>query len=453
MLNISSNNISDKFSRSSFSTLTTVEQKVSKRVLIRLSIGTLIGFIILCFLPWTQNIRSIGSVTTLKPDQRPQTLHSIIAGRIEKWYVQEGDFVKKGDTIVKISEIKDAYFDDELLSRTQNQLKLKEQAVDSYGEKIKAQENQLKALSMQRSLLTEQQKIKLQQTELKVQNDSTAYVAARVSYLTAKEQFNRIDSLYKIGLKSLIDLEGRNLKMQQAKAYEVEAKNKWLNSKNDLIALQLELYNIQTKFENDQAKIQSERFTTMTDKYDAESMVNKLKNQYTNYEVRSGLYFITAPQDGYITKTFVNGLGETIKEGDQLMSIMPTNYDLAVAIYVDPIDLPLLDKGQHVRIQFDGWPAIVFSGWPNVSYGTYGGRVYAIDQFISENGKYRILVEPDPNDHPWPKALRFGSGTKSMILLQDVPIWYELWRKINGFPPNYYKPVDGTSKDDKKEKK
>ncbi|TNE96561.1 MAG: HlyD family efflux transporter periplasmic adaptor subunit, partial [Bacteroidetes bacterium] len=263
----------------------------------------------------------------------------------------------------------------------------------------------------------------------------------------------RIDSLYKIGLKSLIDLEGRNLKMQQTKAYEVEAKNKWLNSKNDLIALQLELYNIQTKFENEQAKIQSERFTTMTDKYDAESMVNKLKNQYTNYEVRSGLYFITAPQDGYITKTFVNGLGETIKEGDQLMSIMPTNYDLAVAIYVDPIDLPLLDKGQHVRIQFDGWPAIVFSGWPNVSYGTYGGRVYAIDQFISENGKYRILVEPDPNDHPWPKALRFGSGTKSMILLQDVPIWYELWRKINGFPPNYYKPVDGTSKDDKKEKK
>ena len=128
---------------------------------------------------------------------------------------------------------------------------------------------------------------------------------------------------------------------------------------------------------------------------------------------------------------------------------MPSNYQLVVALYVEPIDLPLLEKGQHVRVQFDGWPAIVFSGWPNVSYGTYGGRIYAIDQFTSANGKYRVLVEPDPSDHPWPKALRFGGGTKSMILLKEVPIWYELWRKINGFPPDYYKPHDGNQEDKK----
>lgn len=438
MLNISGNSIQQKFSKSSYSALTTVESKTSKRVLLKIIYGTMIGFLVLCFLPWTQNIRSNGHVTTLKPEHRPQTIHSIIGGRIEKWYVQEGDYVEKGDTILKISEIKDAYFDDQLLSRTENQLELKEQTVESYESKIQAQEDQLKALSLQRGLLTEQQRIKLQQTKLKVQNDSTAYVAAKIAYQTAREQYSRMDSLYKIGLKSLIDLEGRNLKMQESKAYEVEAKNKWLNSKNDLISLQLELSNIQTKYQNDLAKVQSEKFTTISDKYDAESTVNKLKNQYTNYEVRSGLYVITAPQDGYITKTFVNGIGETLKEGDAVLSIMPTTYQLAVAIYVDPIDLPLLNKGQHVRIQFDGWPAIVFSGWPNASYGTYGGRIYAIDQFISDNGKYRILVEPEPGDHPWPTALRYGGGTKSMILLKDVPIWYELWRKINGFPPDFY---------------
>jgi membrane fusion protein, adhesin transport system len=108
-------------------------------------------------------------------------------------------------------------------------------------------------------------------------------------------------------------------------------------------------------------------------------------------------------------------------------------------MYVDPIDLPLIEKKQEVRIQFDGWPAIVFSGWPNTSYGTYGGRVFAIDNFISNNGKYRLMVSPDPNDHPWPDALRVGAGTFNMLLLKDVPIWYELWRQINGFPPDYYK--------------
>jgi hypothetical protein len=110
-------------------------------------------------------------------------------------------------------------------------------------------------------------------------------------------------------------------------------------------------------------------------------------------------------------------------------------------MYIKPIDLPLIEKGSPVRIQFDGWPAIVFSGWPNTSYGTYGGKVFAIDNFISDNGKYRVLVAPDPNDHEWPTALRVGAGANNMLLLKDVPIWYELWRQINGFPPDYYKPV------------
>ena len=118
---------------------------------------------------------------------------------------------------------------------------------------------------------------------------------------------------------------------------------------------------------------------------------------------------------------------------------MPANYELAVEMYVKPIDLPLLEKGQQVRLQFDGWPAIVFSGWPNTSYGTYGGEVFAIDNFISENGMFRVLVAPDPDDYQWPSALRVGTGANNLVLLKNVPVWYELWRQINGFPPDYYK--------------
>ena len=129
---------------------------------------------------------------------------------------------------------------------------------------------------------------------------------------------------------------------------------------------------------------------------------------------------------------------------------MPTQYDLAVETYVEPIDLPLLNIGEKVRIQFDGWPAIVFSGWPNVSYGTYGGKIVAIENFISDNGKYRVLLAPENENNTWPEAIRVGSGAKTMALLNDVPIWFELWRKLNGFPPNYYKPAQQDS--DKKTK-
>ncbi|MFM7234164.1 MAG: biotin attachment protein, partial [Flavobacteriales bacterium] len=132
------------------------------------------------------------------------------------------------------------------------------------------------------------------------------------------------------------------------------------------------------------------------------------------------------------------GVGETIKEGEEIVTLMPANYQLAVELMIKPIDYPLLSKGQKVRFIFDGWPAFVFSGWPGASAGTYGGLVVAIDNFTNEKGEYRILVAPDPNDVAWPPGIRVGAGARGMALLNDVPLGYELWRQFNGFPPNYY---------------
>lgn len=169
-----------------------------------------------------------------------------------------------------------------------------------------------------------------------------------------------------------------------------------------------------------------------------------------NYTVRAGNYFVTAPQNGYITKAVVTGLGETVKEGDPLVSVMPAGQALAVELYVRPMDMPLINKDQKVRFMFDGWPSVVFSGWPNTSYGTFGGKVVAIDNFISPNSKYRILVGPDEADRPWPNALRVGGGAVGFALMKDVPIWYELWRQINGFPADLYtepgKEAQGSTK-------
>jgi hypothetical protein len=181
--------------------------------------------------------------------------------------------------------------------------------------------------------------------------------------------------------------------------------------------------------------------------YDTEAQVTKLQSQFAGYSQRSGFYFITSPADGYVTRAIKTGIGETIKEGEEIVSLMPANYELAVELMVKPIDYPLLSNGQKVRFIFDGWPAFVFSGWPGASAGTYGGVVVAIDNFTNDQGEYRILVGPDPADVPWPTGIRVGAGARGMALLQDVPLGYELWRQFNGFPPNYYKA------DEVKEKK
>lgn len=439
MLNISHNSIKDKEYLEQLSSFRVLAARVNDRKLI--TVLYVIGAImlIILFLPWTQNIRSNAMVTALKPNQRPQTIHSIIAGRIEKWYVQEGQFVKQGDTILFISETKEEYLDPNLVGNTQQQIKSKEFAVQSYMEKVKANDSQIDAMLNSLTLKLEQAENKLIQANLKVQSDSVDLSAAQLNYKIANEQLLRMEELYKEGLKSLTELETRRLKVQETQSKVISQENKYISSKNEIINAKLELQSITADYKDKIAKSEAEKFATLSSMYDAEATVSKLQNQFINYSIRSGMYYILAPQDGYITQAIQSGIGETIKEGAEIISIMPADYELAIEMYVNPMDIPLLEKGQHVQILFDGWPAVIFSGWPGITYGTYGGEIVAIDNYISANGKYRVLVAHDEGYPAWPKEIRLGAGARSLTLLKEVPVWYELWRQINGFPPDYYK--------------
>jgi adhesin transport system membrane fusion protein len=438
MLNISLNSVSKSIDKKSFKSLNVFQPKKRKRKKRILFTVLIVLIILILFLPWTQNIQAKGYVTSLQPEQRPQSIVSLISGRIDKWYVQEGDFVKKGDTIIFISEIKDEYFDPNLLQRTQEQITAKESSVNSYMEKVKALDSQVDALNKNLQLKLEQNRNKLKQAGLKVTADSIDLYAARINERIADQQYERFVKLYEEGLKSKTDLENRNLKLQETKAKTISLESKLLSARNDVINARVQLNSTRADFQNKISKAESDKFSTLSSMYDAEASVTKLQNQYSNYNIRTGYYYIRAPQDGYITKAILNGIGETIKEGERILTIMPATYQLAIEMYVKPLDLPLLNKGQEIRIQFDGWPAIIFSGWPGVSTGTFGGSVVAIDNFTSDNGLYRVLVAPDKDAAPWPSGLRVGAGARSFALLNDVPVYYELWRQINGFPPDYY---------------
>ena len=435
------NSVNRHVDHEGLSTLKSVEERHSGRVLLRLLLFFSVLFLVVLFLPWTQHIRASGDVTTLQPNQRPQTVQSVIGGQIERWYVREGAFVNAGDTILHLTETKDEYFDTSLLDRTRQQVMAKEMSVRSYEAKVNALNDQMSALRESGRLKTEQARNKVQQALLKVSSDSINLEAIRLNTKIVREQYERMEELYEEGLKSLTDLENRRVKFQEAEAKLIEAQNKLLTSQNEVINARVELGAIQAKLRDDLAKASSDQYSALSGQFDAEAGVAKLENQFSNYQRRTDMYYLTAPQAGYVTEILSAGIGETLKAGDKVITIMPSEYELAVEIYVKPIDLPLIEQEQEVMIQFDGWPAIVFSGWPNTSYGTFRGRVVAVDRIINANGRYRVMVAPDPNDEPWPDALRVGAGATSLILLKDVPIWYEIWRKINGFPADLYTPV------------
>lgn len=443
MLNITNNRIDKWVDLEKYKSSKVFEDNKSYQNIKRTIWAFSILLFVLLFLPWTQNVSGTGSVTTLKPNQRPQTIHTTIAGRIEKWHVNEGDYVKKGDTILFISEIKEDYLDPNLVENTGNQVKAKESAVTSYEGKVKALEMQMNAIENEKNLKYKQAQNKLKQSYLKVKSDSIDFEATKTQLKIAKTQFNRSVNLNKEGLKPLTDVEEKRMKLQETEAKIVTQENKYISSQNEVLNATMELNRIIAEYAEKNAKASSDKQTALSSQFDTEAQVNKLKNQYTNYQIRNGMYYILAPQNGYVNRALQSGIGETLKEGTPIVSIMPSEFDIAVETYVSPVDFPLIHKGEKVRVWFDGWPSIVFSGWPGASYGTFGGVIVAKENFISQNGKYRILIAPDDSEKKWPKELSIGAGTQTIALLDNVPIWFEIWRTLNGFPPNFYNPASG----------
>ena len=404
-------------------------------------LGILLLTLLIMFLPWTQNIRAKGIVTTLRQEQRPQQLNSIIAGTAIKWFVKEGDFVHAGDTILQLGEVKVDYFDPQLLERTEQQIQAKQQTIDGYKNKAQATVTQSEALKQARELKLQSLDNKIAQQQFKVKSDEADLIAANNELETYKRQIDAAKLMLDSGAISLIDFERRKINYQNAIAKSNSASNKLLQSKQELTILGIDQRSAIQEYTDKIAKADGDRFSTLSDAASTEAEVSKLQNQYSNYDARNKLYYIIAPQSGQVTKAKKAGLGEFIKEGEMIIEIVPDNIQYAVELFVEPMDLPLINIGQKVRFVFDGFPAIVFSGWPGSSYGTFGGKVSAVETSVSENGKFRVLVTEDKDDRKWPPQLRMGGGASGIALLKDVRIYYEIWRTINGFPPEYYTPA------------
>jgi multidrug efflux pump subunit AcrA (membrane-fusion protein) len=405
-----------------------------------------LSFLIACmFLPWQQNVQGYGKITPFMPQDRPQSVNSILAGRIEKWNVREGQQVNKGDTLLIISEVKEKFFDPQILARTNTQIENKMDAVKSKQEKINALQKQVGALKSGLNFKLQQAKNKVKQFRFKVQAEKADYEAAKLNQKLSEDQFARLEKLYNQGLASLTELQNRTNKNQEAQAKLISAENKYNTALQELINSEIELNSIEADYLDKISKAESNLSETAGDLFESQADIAKMRIEYSNLQTRSDLYIIRAPQDGFVVKALKAGIGETIKEGEEVVSILPATAKLAVELYVKAVDLPLLYEGCKVRVQFDGWPALVFSGWPNASVGTFGGVVKVIDKVNSANGKFRVLITPDPDDVVWPELIRAGSGVYGWAMLNNVMLGYELWRQFNGFPPDMVKNIESAS--------
>ena len=391
------------------------------------------------FLPWTQNIRAKGQITSLYQEQKPQKIYSPIAGKISRWWVKEGDFVEQGDTLAKISEIKAEYLDPKLISRTQEQLDAKKGTVSFYEQKVKSTEDQIANLRSSKALKQDQLTNKITALQQKLTGEKAELEAASNEYNLVKDQFERNQKMFKEGLISQTQFQQRNASMQNSLAKKTISENKVNQTLQEIQNTKIELRGVDQEYSEKMNKAEGEKFQSLGMIETGKGEIAKLENQVASYTIRDGMYYILAPQSGQVINAKKAGIGEILKDGEELLTIVPQNTNYAVEMYVRPVDLPLVSPGQEVRFIFDGFPAIVFAGgWPNQSFGTFPGKIRAVENNIDEKGMFRVIVVENPKDKKWPKQIKMGAGAQGIALLNDVPLWYELWRNINGFPADFY---------------
>ncbi len=406
----------------------------------RLPIALVLFFwLIIIFVPWTQTVTVTGQMSAYTPYERPQDIEAQITGRIKKWHVFEGDKVKEGDLILELEDNDPNFMSPDLLAfldqRKRAQEKTKSAAlarVEQLDKRISEMRNLVKAAIPSAEARVVEAGNRVREAHQKVE-------AAKIAAITAALHLDRHKQLLKRGLVSQRELEmaiqadtasQADLEGAQENLHAAEQAMKSLGFGRDQVSAEMLQRLLDAEAARDASVAEAARVA---------DQLADVSLRRSNAEQRRLAGKILAPIDATVVKMVKVGVGETVRQGDTLVRLSPTSTDKAIEMTADGLDAPLLNVGRKLQILFYGIPAIPLPAWPELMAGTYSGVIKVIDQVDDGKGNYRFWVVPDLDDRAWPEQSHVRQGTKAMgwVILNRVPLWYELWRRFNLFPPDY----------------
>lgn len=405
---------------------------LAARVLAWLMAILFVGLVVaLALLPWQQSVTGAGRVIALAPVERQQTISAPVDGRVVRWHVVEGTRVRAGDLIVEVSDN-----DPRVIERLQAELADARERQQSLGDRIAgleaSRENALAAAESRVGMAVE-----------RVRAAERALEAADATLVAAKLNVDRQEQLLKRGLTATRNFEVARMENDRSVAELERAKNALNAARED-----------QKATAADRQKVEADYRALIEDANASRASASAAVRPIETRVARQSTQEIRAPRDGVILRLLAQPGSEMLKAGEPLAFLVPDTDQRVVELWVDGNDMPLLHLRDKVRLQFEGWPAVQFVGWPSVAVGTFGGEVTLIDATDDGSGQFRVLVAPDAADEAWPEAryLRQGVRANGWVLLQQVKLGFELWRRFNGFPPTTTKRPDTSPGESKKKK-
>jgi len=337
-------------------------------------------------------IRGAGKVS---PASQVQNIQSLEGGIISEILVVEGQRVKIGQSLIKISDIAfSSSFEENRLLYLELLARSSRLSAEAFGRAFKPEpevsEDAPHLVKSEKSLFDSNQaqlKETLSGLEEKISQQKSALLEAQSKQRQLKKSLDLVKKEIKIKLplkeRGIIS-EVEFLQLQQREA-EFEG---------EIEAARLSVPRIESTIEEARFNKQKEKLNFQNNAKkelnEVNAEISRIKESQNALQDRVKRTTLRSPVNGIVQRLYVNTIGGVISPGNNILDIVPQEDSLLVELKIKPADIAYVSVGQFARLKFSAYDFAI--------HGSLQGIVTFIsaDTITNEEGESFFLVRVKP---------------------------------------------------------
>ena len=405
----------------------------------------------------TKYKNTIKTQASIRPEGELRLVQATTEGQVTRIAVKANQTVKKGDVIAAIDDsrlqTKKGQLQDSI-QQSQLQLAQIDAQVEALNNQISAEsdriESSVAATESELDRIQREYQDKQITTQSEVRETKSELKASVAALNAAQAKQKRYQSAAKQGAISQDQLQEVQLAAQQQQQIVTAAKAKLTSSQTALDPSYARVASATSQIAEAQATgaaslatLNKEKQALIQQKIELRQQSDKdtKELQQTNNDLKQTI--ITAPTDGTISQLNLRNSGQTVRPGEEIAKIAPSNAKLVAIAYIPAKSIGKLEEGQTAQMRV--------SACPYTDYGTLEGTVTAIppDTVVPQSNNnastasattsqktgasfYEVAIEPDKtilgkeNNHC---AVQLGMEGQADIITKEETVLQFLLRK------------------------
>ena len=337
-------------------------------------------------------IRGAGKVT---PASQVQNIQSLEGGIISEILVVEGQTVKAGQSLIKISDIAfSSSFEENRLLYLELLARSSRLTAEAFGRAFKPEAEVNKDapyLVKSEKSLFESNQLQLKETLSGLEEKISQQKSTLLEAESKQRQLTKSLDLVKREIKIKRPLKDRGIisEVEFLQLLQREAE-----FEGEIEAAKLSVPRIKSTIEEARFNKQKERLNFQNNAKrelnEVNAEIGRIKETQTALQDRVKRTTLRSPVNGIVQRLYLNTIGGVISPGNNIIDIVPQEDSLLVELRINPADIAYVHVGQFSRLKFSAYDFAI--------HGSLQGIVTFVsaDTITNEEGESFFLVRVKP---------------------------------------------------------